>query len=115
MKKAISLYGSNGPVWTAVSKFVGTRNSTQCRERYRNVLAGQHLIRPWTENETKKLMEYCNEKLKDGERERERKREGEGEREREREGGREGERERERGREGGRETEREGRERTTYY
>ena len=75
MKKAISLYGSNGPVWTAVSKFVGTRNSTQCRERYRNVLAGQHLIRPWTENETKKLMEYCNEKLKDGKRGRERERE----------------------------------------
>ena len=81
MKKAINLYGSSGPVWTAVSKFVGTRNSTQCRERYRNVLAGQHLIRPWTENETKKLMEYCNEKLKDGERGREREggREGEGE------------------------------------
>ena len=87
MKKAISLYGSNGPVWTAVSKFVGTRNSTQCRERYRNVLAGQHLIRPWSENETKKLMEYCNQKLKDGKR-------GRG-RERVREEGRERESERE--------------------
>ena len=78
--QSVTLYGSNGPVWTAVSKFVGTRNSTQCRERYRNVLAGQHLIRPWTENETKKLMEYCNEKLKDGERGRERERERERER-----------------------------------
>ena len=61
-------YGSRGMVWSCVATIVKTRNSTQCRERYRNVLAGKRLLRPWTEQETKRLKEYCKEKIINGRR-----------------------------------------------
>ena len=66
MEKAIELYGDSGNVWNRIADIVKTRNSTQCRERYRNVLAGNHLIRAWTDEESSRLFQYCEQKIQQG-------------------------------------------------
>ena len=59
-------YGDTGVVWSQIADSVSTRNSVQCRERWRNVISGKHLIRPWTSEDTEKLLDYGRTQLEQG-------------------------------------------------
>ena len=66
LHEAINKYGDVGTVWTRIASYVQSRTSTQCRERWRTVVQGKNLLRPWTDVETNRTIEYGRMQLEKG-------------------------------------------------
>jgi len=59
LMKLVSEYGKKD--WKKISKLMGTRNSRQCRERWRNYLRPEVIQANWTEAEDSLLLQRYNE------------------------------------------------------
>ena len=59
LNQAVSLYGNNN--WKIVSDMVGTRNRTQCAQRWMRVLNPKLSFESWTADEDQKLLAIVKE------------------------------------------------------